>query len=127
MAGTVTMTRIPKESALGRECEIVKIDWLSDGSGNADASVNLYGFCVKAVTVPGNSPTDNYDVTLMQYGADAFAGMLVDRDITNTEQVYTTPSGAATPLLLVGDHTFTIANAGSAKQGTVYLYLVESL
>jgi hypothetical protein len=128
MPGTLTVTRIPKVSTSGRESEIVQIDWLSDASGDASVSVNLHGFLVKAVTDPGSAaPTDNYDITLMQYGVDAAASLLIDRDTTNSEQVYPNVTGAAVPLFLVGDHTFTIANAGNAKNGTVYLFLVESL
>jgi len=128
MAGTLTVTRIPKVSGTGRESEIVQIDWLSDSSGNADVSVNLYGFLVKAVTDPGvAAPTANYDITIVQNGVDAAAGLLIDRHTTTSEQVYANVTGAAVPIWLCGDHTFTVANAGNAKNGTVYLYLVESL
>lgn len=126
MAGTVTTTRIPIVSQSGVYTEKVQIDWTSDASGNADATVNLHGFLIKVVTDPGSAaPTDNYDVTLVSDGVDQLASLLVDRDTANSELVYPVASNASTPIFLAGDHTFTIANAGNAKTGTVYLYLRE--
>ena len=133
MAGTVTVTRLPKVSTNGREAEVVQIDWLSDASGNADATVNLHGFLVKGVTDPSASaaPTDNYDITLVQYGVDMAGGVFADRDTANNEIAYGickngTDIGSVPPYL-AGDHTFTVANAGNAKAGVIYLFLVESL
>jgi hypothetical protein len=126
MAGTVTTTRIPIVSQSGVYTEKVQIDWTSDASGDADATVNLHGFLIKVITDPSaTAPTDNYDITLMADGIDQAASLLLDRDTTNTEMVYPVVTGACTPIFLAGNHTFTVANAGNAKLGTVYLYLRE--
>lgn len=117
-----TVTRTPGKLPYGKEYEIVSIAWTSDGSGDASTSVLLDGFLVKSVTDPGNGPTDNYDITLVQNGADQLAGALADRDTTNSEVVI-----HAAPIFLAGSHTFTVAAAGASKTGTAYFYLVESL
>jgi hypothetical protein len=132
MAGTVTVTRAPLVSTSGATIEKVQIDWLSDASGNADATVNLFGFLLKAVTDPGSAaPTASYDITIVQHGIDMAASLLADRHTTNSEIVYGIAKNASdiapVPPFFAGDHTFTIANAGNAKNGTVYLYLIESL
>lgn len=133
MAGTVTTTRIPLVSQSGNsKIEKVQIDWTSDASGNADATVNLYGYLLKAVTDPGSAaPTDNYDITLVQDGIDMAADLLLNRDTANNEIVYGIAKNSTDisplPPFLAGDHTFTVANAGNAKTGTVYLYLAECL
>lgn len=127
MSGTVTLTQFPLASPTGKRTELYQIDWTSDASGNATLALNLYGFLIKVITVPSvTAPTDNYDITLVQNGIDQAASLLVDRDTANTEMVYPVVSGAATPIFLAGSHTFTVANAGNAKIGTAYLYLVES-
>jgi len=133
MPGTVTVTRDPRRAPNeGKKVERVSIAWTSDASGNATGTVeNLYGFLVKAVTIPaaaGSAPTDNYDITLVDDNSiDAAASALIDRDTANTEQVYPTPTSAQVPVFLCGAHTFTVANAGNAKSGTCVLYIVESL
>lgn len=131
MAGTVTMSR----ELLGGGSKVVQkftIDWTSDASGNADLTVTLFGFLLKAVTDPGAAaPTDNYDITLIQNGVDMAGGILADRDTANNEIVYGLVKNgtdiAPLPPFLCGDHTFTVANAGNAKSGQCILYLAESL
>jgi hypothetical protein len=131
MAGTVTVTRqIRDPGARKKVVERVVVDWTSDASGNADSSItDLYGWLVKMVTDPGAvAPTDNYDITLVdENSADALEGAGADRDTANTETVYPIKSGAQTPVLLCGTHTFTVANAGNAKSGTAVLYIVTEL
>lgn len=131
MAGTLTVTRDPRKSPNGGKLfERIVVDWTSDASGNADVSIeNLYGWCVKVVTDPGSTaPTDNYDITLVdENSVDALEGKLVDRDTANSETVYPLVTGAATPVLLCGTHTFTVANAGNAKVGKAIFYIVENL
>lgn len=122
MAGTLTVTRTPGKTKYGREYEIVQVDWTSDASGNADVAVALDGFLVKSVTDPVDGPTDNYDITLVQNGADQLAAALENRDTTNSECVI-----HAAPIFLAGSHTFTVAAAGNAKSGKAFLYLVDSL
>jgi len=127
-AGTLTTTRTQTQLPSGKIVDIVQIDWTSDASGNADVAVTLNGYLIKAITDPGSTaPTDDYDITLVQNGVDAAATLLTNRDTANSEQVYPLVSGAATPIFLVGSHTFTVANAGNAKVGTAYFYLIDSL
>lgn len=120
----VTVTRTPgKWPATGKEYEILKFDWTSDASGDAtSAATDVNGFLVKAITDPTDSPTDNYDITLVQNGGDALGGLLADRDTSNTEVKIPTDV-----IFLAGSHVFTVAAAGNAKSGVCYMYLVESL
>jgi len=131
MAGTLVVTRDPRRGQNGgKDIERIVVDWTSDASGNADASIEkIYGWCVKIITDPGSTaPTDNYDITLVdENGVDALEGKLVDRDTANNETVYPLVTGAATPVFLCGTHTFTVANAGNAKVGKTIFYIVESL
>lgn len=131
MAGTLTVTRDPRRAPNeGKKVERISIAWTSDASGNADVSItNLYGFLIKAVTDPGaTAPTDNYDITLVDENSiDAAESALLNRDTANTETVYPVASGAQTPVFLCGTHTFTVANAGNAKDGVCVLYIIESL
>lgn len=130
----VTVTReVIQAGGQGKDIHKITLAWVSDASGNASATVNLHGFLLKAVTVPDGSaaPTDNYDITLLQNGVDMASGVLGDRS-TNTNQVAygIAKNGtdvAPLPPYLVGDHTFTVANAGNAKAGTCYLYLADCL
>lgn len=100
----------------------MSVAWTSDGSGAASGTVELYGFLLKSTTKPTDSPTDNYDITLIQDGIDQLAGSLMDRDTANGEVVV-----HAAPIFLAGAHTFTVAAAGATKSGNAYFYLVESL
>jgi hypothetical protein len=131
MAGTLVVTRDPRVMpASGKVVERIVVDWTSDASGNADVSIaNLYGYLIKVVTDPGaTAPTDDYDITLVdENSVDAAASLLLNRDTANSETVYPTVSGAATPVFLCGTHTFTVANAGNAKVGRAVLYVTESL
>lgn len=129
MAGTLTVTQTRFQAGKGYGNKF-SIAWTSDASGNADVSVpNMNGWLVKLVTDPGaTAPTDNYDITLVDENSiDALADTGLNRDTANTEQVYTLASGAQTPIFLTGTYTFTVANAGNAKQGTAVFYVLESL
>ena len=131
MAGTVTHSR----ELIGGGSKVIQkitIDWTSDGSGNADGAVNLFGFLLKALTNPGAAaPTDNYDITLVQDSVDMAGGILADRDTANNEVVYGIAKNgtdvAQIPPFLAGEHTFTVANAGASKNGQCILYLAETL
>jgi len=126
-----TVTQIPKKSIYGKLIQKVQIDWTSDASGNATATVNLAGYLIKVITLPGSAaPTNLYDLTLVSpdgSAADEFMGLLADRSATNTEIKYMTATASSVPILLAGDYTFTVANAGNTKTGTAYLYLVDDL
>ncbi len=107
--------------------DLVTVSWTSAADGSATGTVNLQGFLIKVVTDPGaTAPTDNYDISLVQNGIDQLGDLLLNRDTANTEMVYPVVSGACTPIFLAGDHTFTIANAGDSKVGTVYFYIREA-
>lgn len=128
MAGTVTVSPKPKVSGQGMKVERLEVAWTSDASGDATGSLTAYGWLIKVVTDPTDAPTDNYDITLLdEYGADAFQGLLMNRDTTVTESAYTFVTGSPVPVLLAGAHTFTVAAAGNAKSGVATLYLVECL
>lgn len=132
MAASVTETRLPKRSRNGYDAEVVQLDWVSDAGGNATATVSLFGYVQKIVTDPGPAaPTDNYDLTLVQFGVDMLASILLDRDTTNNEIVYGIAKNGTDlsplPIFLVGDHTFTVANAGDTKSGTVYIIMTETV
>ena len=104
----------------------VTATWTSDASGAASGTINLQGFLLKVITDPGSpAPTDNYDITLVADGIDMADGLLLNRDTANVEMVYPvgTTTAACTPIFLSGDHTFTIAAAGSVTAGVCYMYL----
>lgn len=131
MAGTVTKVeaniRANGEKFGGKK---YTISWTSDASGDATIAISqMNGWLVKVVTDPGSTaPTDDYDLTLVDENSlDALASTGLNRDTTNTEQVYNVMSGAVVPIFLSGDHTFTIANAGNAKVGVAVLYVVNHL
>jgi hypothetical protein len=136
MAGTVTVTRLPKAMAQsGKKVDVVKIDWVADA---ADGSVpntsitGLWGFLLKAITNPGSTaPTANYDIELLDpedATCDALGATLNNRHTTSTEMVYPVISGAAVPIFLCGDYTFKLSNNSvNSATGSVILFLVESL
>lgn len=132
MAASVTVTRAPvKQLANGRVIQKISIAWTSSSGGAATGSIDdLKGFLVKVVTNPDDSaaPTDDYDITLVDSnGVDAAQGLIANRDTANSEEKYMTPSGSATPVLLDGTYTFTIANAGDTKSGVCELHIMEQL
>jgi hypothetical protein len=120
MAVTATVT--PGKLLYGKEYTKIRVNWTTDGSGDATGTIRFDGFLVRAVTDPSDGPTDNYDITLVQDSADQLGGFLADRDTTNTEVKI--PSD---PIFLAGVHTFTVAAAGATKSGVAYFWLVESL
>jgi hypothetical protein len=109
--------------------------WTCDGSGDASGTTGkLVGALVKASTNPTDSPTDNYDITLAdEDGIDILAACqssLLNRDVTNSEEVYFFVKDAAgTPLaqpvhpVVCGALTVTVAAAGNTKSGVLNLYL----
>ncbi len=124
MAGTVTYT----EEIHGIFGRIKKITmaWTCTAGGAVSGTLTdsvFNGEIVRLVTVPGtagNAPTDNYDVTIVdEDGTDVLMGAGVDRDTANTEQVLATSLGVVANDKL----ELRVANAGSAKSGTVYLYI----
>lgn len=116
------------DSKLEKFGELFTTSWTSDGSGNYTEAVTMRGWLVLVVTDPGaTAPSDNYDLTLVAAlgGHDALGGALVDRD-TATSEPYPHPvnnPGVSVICYLNGSYTLTIANAGSAKIGTIYWYV----
>lgn len=111
---------------------IVRLDWLSDSSGNADGLVELRGLCVRATTVPSGSvaPTANYDVAFYDGNEqDAFGGLLANRSATAVETVNPyrsdTTDADVGDVFLSGYYRVAVNNAGSAKRGSVYLVLLD--
>lgn len=117
-----TFTYAPGKTPNGKEYMLATAAWTSDASGDASGTITLNGWLVKSWTDPTDSPTDNYDITLVKNTADQIAGALADRDTTNGETVV-----HSAPIFMFGDHTFTVAAAGNAKSGTAYFLLVEEL
>tara|TARA_R100001086_G_scaffold124417_1_gene64203 strand:+ start:56 stop:418 length:363 start_codon:yes stop_codon:yes gene_type:complete len=103
----------------------VTATWTSDGSGAATGTTTavLDGNLIGLTTIPAggeDAPTDNYDVTVTDSdGHDVLLGAGADRDTANTEHVTEGSLAAVSHSPL----TFTIANAGDTKQGTVILYI----
>lgn len=128
MAGTVSVASITHRS--GR---VAVVSWTSDASGDATGTVDLGGQIVKVTTNPTDSPTDNYDITLVDDdGIDVALGLLSNRDVTNSEEVYlfkqvtlsgTGSDAGAVPVYHSGPVTFTVANAGATKSGVVRIYM----
>lgn len=126
MSVAVTPTR---KDIPGNVIQKISIAWVSASDGTASGTFYAHGFLVKVVTNPGSAaPTASYDITLVDdAGMDAAEGKLVDRHTTTTESVYPFVSGAPTPVMLHGTHTFTIANAGDTKNGVCDLYVMPRL
>lgn len=128
MAGTVSVAYKNHSSV-----KVAVVTWTSDGAGAADGTLELDGELLKVVTNPGAAaPTDNYDITLIdEDGLDVAEGLLANRDTANSEAVYpykeitvggTGTDRVARPLYHSGAVTFTVANAGAAKEGVARIY-----
>lgn len=119
MAGTVTQT------PSGGNIQLLKFDWLSDGSGDVSAtsSTGKYTGCILSVLlVPDGStttPSDQYDITLTDSNSiDLLSGQ--GANLSNVNNVLVN-SGL---LPLVHDTiSLTVAHAGSAKGGLVYIWI----
>lgn len=118
--GSGTVTASERRSG---SIKTVAFAWISDATGDATLTTTYTyeGEALLLATDPGSvSPTDNYDVTITDRdGIDVLAGAGADRDETTTEYVQQTSLG------IINDSTMllTIANAGSAKAGDVYIYI----
>lgn len=120
MAGTVAVT----EETYG-PVKKVRFDWVSDVAGQAGGSTT-YAFCgaiIGLVTKPGEGaeqPDNLYDVLILdQDDIDVLAGAGGNRSNVDTEQVLAANLG-----VVVNDRlTLAVANAGSEKSGTVFVYI----
>lgn len=117
-AGTIVFT----ETIIG-SVKKVKAAWTSGSGGESAVGTTTYAYsgkCELLTTVPTDSPTDNYDVTVADSDSvDVLGGGGQNRDTANTEQVLSSSLGAVAMSAL----TFTIANAGNSKNGVVYLMI----
>lgn len=119
MAGTVVTTEIVHGSV-----KKITFAWTSDASGdvNGTATTHAYdGRLIAVTTDPGaTAPTDNYDLELRDAdGVDVLLGQGANRDTANTEYLLEATLGAVASSKL----TLVITSAGSAKQGTVVVWL----
>lgn len=116
----------------------IVIDWTSDDTTGAvsGTSPDLHGFLIKSQTDPGaTAPTDDYDIVLTDTESVNVLGLshddLVDRDTTNTEEVYfNLKPDAATVVaaypVIAGALTVAVTNAGNSKLGQLVLFLQGS-
>ena len=105
--------------------------WTTDGAngaivdataaGQANKTTSKYtGQIARLITNPTDSPTDNYDVTILDDdGYDVLMAGGLDRDTTNTEQVNASSLGVC----LDSQLRLNIATAGNTKSGVVILYI----
>ncbi len=120
MAGTVTTIETVHGSV-----KKIAFAWTSSAGGAADGTsvAALDGKIVGLATIPaggGAAPTDNYDVALTDAdGHDVLVGAGADRDTANTEYKDGSVLGAVAGSKL----TLAVTNAGSAKQGTVVVWV----
>ena len=120
MAGTVVIsekTQVPT-------VKLIKLEWTSDASGDADATTTtaIDGECLLFGTDPSgaSAPTDNYDITITdEDGLDVLVGAGADRDTANIEYVQGSSLGVCAGTKL----TITVSNAGSSKSGVAYLFV----
>jgi len=106
-------------------------NWTTDGAngaivdataaGQANKTVNKYsGIITRLVTDPTDTPTDNYDVTILDDdGYDVLMGAGLDRDTANTEQKLESVLGVCVDSQL----RLNIGTAGNTKSGKVILYI----
>lgn len=132
MAGTLTITN-NNATLFAKPIRKYTFAWTSDSSGNVSgtASDAISGTIVRVVTNPGaTAPTDNYDVVLNDAdGIDVLAGQGANRDTADSEHFCpgvafkdgTTTSIA--PVVVDGELTLGVTNAGNAKQGELHLYV----
>ena len=120
MASTIT--------TYGGSVKVIRMAWTSDAGGDVTGVVFIDGEIVRMDTDPGaTAPTANYDVTLVDdiTGLDVLGGAGANRHTSTTESVVptllTTNSNESRPIHY-GTATLTVANAGNAKTGDIYLF-----
>jgi len=123
-AQVVTLTEDPVRYAIRQ----VKWDWLSTDAGAVSSATTLEytGIIIKAIfksDAASTDPTDLYDVTILDdNGFDVLLGN--GANITKATTVQKTVSDGQ--MWVVGTKlTLTIAAAGNAKGGEVYLYVAK--
>jgi hypothetical protein len=100
----------------------------TDASGDAseETATSIAGTIQKIVTIPDgdDTPTAGWDFTLIdEDGVDVLGGAGGDRDIGGAGATETiTPYGKSEEANFNSKLTFTVANGGNAKAGTVKVY-----
>lgn len=108
-----------------------RVDWTSNASGSASATVTLNGVLHRVVFYPGSpTPTTAYDVTVLDAeGADVLVGQganISSAAVVQKCPLVTATDGATTtavPVAVAGEHTVNITNAGDSKAGAIVFYL----
>ena len=127
-SGTVTLDGQQFSRNLN-ELECWTFTWVSDALGAADGYTNQVRGTIERVTFNPDdvsTPTDNYDVTLLDIdGIDVLNGTGANRDTANSEGTVTTEGDGTTylPFSVVGRLTLYVTNAGATKSGVVRVYL----
>lgn len=121
----------------GRGLRVVVVEWTSDSSGNVSSAVPdsgkpINGYLSHFDIAPDgtDTPTDQYDVTLLYdvgegETIDLMGGQGANQSATAGAQYYSKQDSQWIPYAVVGRPTLTIANAGNTKKGTVTLYIRE--
>ena len=122
-AGTITLTEITLGSI-----KKIKAAWTAgtvaeEGTAAATTANIFDGRILGACTVPAagaDAPTADYDIVVKDSdGVDIALGALMNRHTSNTEYVAEASMAAVAHSKL----TIEISAAGSAKKGTLYLYI----
>ena len=120
--GTMTATAIQRGRVLR-----VTVLWISTAGGDAAGVLSdMYGLLRRIATVPdggGTQPTNNYTLAVKGPGANLHSAANANT-VGNEFSLSVADDGAAAydAPLVSEDLTLTIAAAGNAKGGTVYLY-----
>lgn len=105
-------------------------NWTSgtDGGVTITTGPSMFGQIVRVTTDPGSTaPTDNYDIVMNDDNSfDLLCGTGANRDTANTESVVPFIGNGTTtdaPVWVSGQCTPAITNAGSAKIGSLIIYI----
>ena len=93
-----------------------------DGTASGQTTKVYNGAIMRLVTVPSGTaaPTADYDIVVNdQDSTDVLMGAGIDRHTSNTEQVLASSLG----VVAYDKLTLSVTNAGTSKEGTVYLYI----
>lgn len=128
MAGSITVTTSVAQTPLGMVSKY-SIAWLSTAGGAVSA--NTFGVrageLLQVAYIPdggGTAPTDLYDVTMTDAnGVDVLTGTGANLSGTLASVVTPAVSTSFRRYLEAGLLTPVVANAGSAKGGTIVLYI----
>jgi hypothetical protein len=122
MAGTASVV---ESGAVYPNVHEVRIDWTSDASGNATATLPLNGILLQVAFKPSGTaaPTALYDVALTTpAGVDMLA--TVGANLSATAATQETPKTTNSfQYALSGPYALSVTNAGDTKSGQIWLYL----